>query len=736
MIINEKKPTIESSEEMKSMMFGVGDLGMLFNILRSKLYSNPVQVICREISCNARDAHREVGSGNKPIQITLPNALEPNLRIKDWGPGISPDRVANIFVNFGASTKRSSNEQTGGWGLGGKSFFAYTDCAVIETIYDGIKYCYSCVIDETKIGKCMEISRTKTKDPNGTEVIIPIKPNDFKAFAEAVEYTTRYFDPRPIIKGGKINYQEMKPIISGNDWALCPSSGYDVSCRLIIDGVEYPLVHTSLKDWQNLKLLQSHNYQVLLHFKTGELSLSASREAVHLDDETEAKITKRLIVSYNEIREQIQSKIDKSTTFLEANNAYTGLHSTLPAITKPMNLKWNGKALYTVMSFYGCDKWIKGSTFGSNPGIHFGNLTKLPTIYINDLPIDSKADYGYATLNREVLNSFFENIKETSAYIISTDPVSLEKYTKQFSLDQYDLKKLSDHIKIKEKKEYIPRITIFKLKDDNDSSSKFLRVKYQDYKSDTNEKVICLLKKDRYSNVRTTILNGKTISSHNIAALTGDKKVSIYGIDEKIKNDVKAKVKKETVLTKLDLKEKKPAKKEDKIKVLFKGAKTLEEYVKECYDETNVDYAKIKAISAILGDVSYGSIFNNFDTFDSRTNATITKCLTDKNSILFKGLQKMQELNRFKNDNWNKLVAYETMVKPISETEVKDWRKKNEDDDLMHMSKVISQRYPLLAYLNSYSVKIEEVCDYINLVEQVKGKDIDNKNNKETNNGK
>src|SRR5271163_3034575 len=127
MKLNETKPYYESSGDLEEHFFSIKDQGMIFDILRSKMYSNPILAICREITSNARDAHREVGKANVPIHIQLPSNLQPEYRIKDYGPGISPDRMLNIFIKYTASTKRDDNIQTGGFGLGAKTPFAYSD---------------------------------------------------------------------------------------------------------------------------------------------------------------------------------------------------------------------------------------------------------------------------------------------------------------------------------------------------------------------------------------------------------------------------------------------------------------------------------------------------------------------------------------------------------------------------------------------------------------------------------
>jgi len=140
--------------------------GFIFDLLRSKIYSDPIGSICREVTCNARDSMREAGKANIPIEITLPTYLSPMLHIKDNGVGISPDRMENIFVKYASSTKRNDNTQTGAFGIGAKTPFAYSDTFSIVTNFNSIKYTYSAFIDETKVGKIALIDKIPTDDIN------------------------------------------------------------------------------------------------------------------------------------------------------------------------------------------------------------------------------------------------------------------------------------------------------------------------------------------------------------------------------------------------------------------------------------------------------------------------------------------------------------------------------------------------------------------------------------------
>ena len=245
MILNTIKPNIETSDSLEAKFFSVGDIGMIFEVLRNKMYSDPIRAIAREYCTNSLDAHREVGKYDEPIEITLPTTFDPFLRIKDWGPGISPDRMENVFIKYGASTKRDNNIQIGSFGLGCKVFFSYGDAFNIETIFNNVKYNYVCYIDETKVGKLSLMEQTPTEDGNGTTIIIPVNGKDFNKFADDIEFVTRHWKVKPIIKGRKISYTEIVPTLSGNKYVITKSDSYNTirDIKVIIDGIRILLTH-------------------------------------------------------------------------------------------------------------------------------------------------------------------------------------------------------------------------------------------------------------------------------------------------------------------------------------------------------------------------------------------------------------------------------------------------------------------------------------------------------------
>jgi hypothetical protein len=690
MILNDKKPSLEMSDVMKATAFSVGDLGMLFDILRSKLYSNPIQVICREISCNARDAHREVGTPNKPIQITLPTASDPNLRIKDWGPGLSQERVETIFVKFGSSTKRDTNEQTGAWGLGGKSPFAYTDQFAIETIHQGVKYCYSAIIDPTKVGKLINTSKIATTETNGTEVIIPIQSKDFRTFIEGIEYTTRWFKPSPSIKGGKISYQKPNVIVEGKNWSITESFSYNRNVRLLIDGIEYPLDFTALSGYRSLKILNEIQGDVSLSFNTGDLSLSASREAVHLDEATEKKITARLKSTYEDLKASIQANIDKCKTLKEAGKYYaSNVCNTFPSLH---GLQWKGITL-TASIYPGraCTFTRTNKTSAGLSTLYYRNSDDWGDIYLNDVvpyhlitkamvePI-FKADKSLSKIMVISSSEYYAKDKELLPETLEAIKKSIKGLAKNINAKELEAQYLSDFIEAPKPKEPpVPRMSVFKLE-----GKKFCRVAYKTIAKDTNEKVLCSLTKDKYSITRYAATDKQSLYPADLAVLAADKKVSIYGLDKSVAVD--------------------------KVKKHFKNFKPLKDFITSAYTDSTIDYVKIAALQWVRSNAYFGNISSHFHK---------NVALDNKASPLIEIFKKQDEQNTFLIKHQPSLVAYENFVKKIPQTEIDAWLKKNPEENLTKSINDIRSLYPLLECVG-YGSKRSDIVQYVNAIDYMK----------------
>lgn len=156
----------------ESISFGVSEDPMFFKMLYSSLYSDPRRAAFREPLCNAWDANIDNGMENTPLQITI---TEESVTFKDSGKGIPHDRIREVYLTLGKSTKVEDSAQTGGFGLGCKAPFAYADHFEVRSHCDGICTIYRMLkVDPANGGKpgASVIAQFPTKE-TGLIVTIP-----------------------------------------------------------------------------------------------------------------------------------------------------------------------------------------------------------------------------------------------------------------------------------------------------------------------------------------------------------------------------------------------------------------------------------------------------------------------------------------------------------------------------------------------------------------------------------
>lgn len=256
----------------------------------TRLYEDPELAVVREYSTNARDSHIEAGQ-TRPIEVTTPTFDEPQLIIQDFGIGMSIDDLRRTYSQYGASTKRESNDVQGMLGLGSKSALAYTDQFTLEAIRDGVA-CTVVVYQDAGSPKLKVVDEYTTDQPNGVKVSIPAKPTN-QMLVKAKKFFS-FWDPDHVL----LNGQPPEPFegirVSDTFTLVKDQHGSD---RVLMGNVAYPTSYLKIK---NLK----SNVYVVAKVGMGEVSFTPNREALELDETT----NKRLIA----LREQFVEDLDKA----------------------------------------------------------------------------------------------------------------------------------------------------------------------------------------------------------------------------------------------------------------------------------------------------------------------------------------------------------------------------------------------------------------------------------------
>lgn len=313
MKLNQAEKTFESNAEVESQDFTIGDVSVVIEILRNKLYRRKIPTLCQEYISNARDAMREVNNNKDRIEVTLPSTFAPTFKVRDFGPGISPDRMYNVFIKYASSTKRTTNKQTGGFGIGAKSAWSYTESFSIVTYIDGTQRNYVAHIGANNNGRLDYLGDAPSSEANGTEIQIPVSPKDIQEFKTAAfratyfwreEEKPKFVNLHQIDKDQTLRVQgEMIGNIEINNELpsyILPSDN-DTSIVASIDGIPYMIDSSLIEKLVNLgKLHDSISGQLVIHVPNGELEVSASREEISDSKFTQDNLDK-LAAKYHKI---------------------------------------------------------------------------------------------------------------------------------------------------------------------------------------------------------------------------------------------------------------------------------------------------------------------------------------------------------------------------------------------------------------------------------------------------
>jgi len=360
-------PTIRNQEvktnatgETMSMGLDAEDIQHLLPILRDSLYANKILAPIREYSTNARDSHTAFGKAGRPIRVTLPTRFEPEFRIRDFGTSLSLDEVKNTYLKYCKSTKRTSNDFNGVYGLGCKSAFAYTDQFTVITYLDG----QQTIINIPISGEAQVIAQVPTTEEQGLEIVIPVNIKDVDAWHEEAMAFYAYWSVRPTIVNQRQDLFEkffsplqIKPIFSQDDWEVRPG-GYNNRSKAVavMSYVPYPINWETVK--RNFSEEQTQKYGKILGFvennyvtfmfSNGTADFTPSREALQYTETTLASICHKLDKISDAIEKIISERISSATNL------------------------WEAKCLY--------NKVFNGSSYDRTEGNFYGNLGQIQTM--------------------------------------------------------------------------------------------------------------------------------------------------------------------------------------------------------------------------------------------------------------------------------------------------------------------------------------------------------------------
>lgn len=347
-------------------------------VLIGALYKDRKKAIVRELSTNAVDAHVDAGTTHIPFEVKLPNQFNTEFRIRDFGTGMSKEKimgdeengVQGLYNTFFASDKTNSNDAVGCLGLGSKSPLGYVNSFSVTSWYGGYKKVYVVGMGADGIPEVNLFHSESSREPTGIEVSFAVKPEDCAEFERKAREVYKYFKYKPKVTGlnGNFTFDKVEYRIQSDDksWGIAGDKSIATMGHIAypIDAAHFETKHDSGNVHANApNRYQSRNYYgygqnnyqkllaagVHLEFDIGDLEMTPGREDLQYTKQTIDAIKAKLDKVIAEIGVLVSKKFTDAPNLWEARKLYVNLMSgELRPISDMVNIAgatWKGHKL-------------------------------------------------------------------------------------------------------------------------------------------------------------------------------------------------------------------------------------------------------------------------------------------------------------------------------------------------------------------------------------------------------
>lgn len=316
MKFNAARKTVTSVGEISSKKIKMSFNQKASRLIFGQIYPDIKKAIVRELFTNAWDSQKIANTLHIPIDIHLPSTWEPYFSIRDYGVGMSPEVIDDVYSIIFESTKDQSNEEAGQWGMGSKSPWGYTDSFSLTSYIDGKYWYYELYIDSSGEPLISLKSTGETTEPNGVEVSLGVREEDFDVFKEHVErFALGANTPVNVNRKRFINQKEI--FLQGDGWQFYKEDGptqIRMGCVLYSLNENYLRSFSSIS-YDTLRLLKK---PFVLDFAIGDFEVTGSREDIIYTREAVDKIVEKVEKAAEEFKEKAFIDIQNSSSYAEA----------------------------------------------------------------------------------------------------------------------------------------------------------------------------------------------------------------------------------------------------------------------------------------------------------------------------------------------------------------------------------------------------------------------------------
>lgn len=319
--VKEAKVTTNLSQEnVTAMSISVDGMEHIMTLL-TNLYKDPELAVIREYYTNAVDAHTEAGV-KRHVEISLPTWDDPIYKVQDFGVGMSKDDIVNIYAQYGASTKRNTNDQVGAFGLGCKSALTITQQFTLVSVKNGMKTTALVAKSESGVNTVNIVSNVETSEGNGTTIKIPVststysfnsKANKFFAFSPSGSVKVDGVEPEYALDSAQKLENPADP-----DMQIFLKPKADGESYVIMGSVPYALSQAEIElSLSRIGARASRGFVRMPKYfpvPIGSVDLTPSREGLRFTDKTNALIDQYISFIVNDLKEIAVKELDAQST--------------------------------------------------------------------------------------------------------------------------------------------------------------------------------------------------------------------------------------------------------------------------------------------------------------------------------------------------------------------------------------------------------------------------------------
>lgn len=291
-MIQEKDNSFISNNK-KGNVCAIRNDSAVYQLLSDGLYSDKVTAVVRELCSNAYDSHVAAGKADVPFKVTIPTAMHHFFEVEDEGVGMDDHTVKNVFAGIFNSSKRNTNSEVGGFGLGSKTPFILNDNFHIRVRHNGRERHYTAYKQDSIPYITDAISDEPTTEHNGVKIIIPVAPKFKSDFIERIKQVIRWYDVTPVIVNpATIDLDDVHPnnIEVGHVGIVnecnCGMVAENAPIYLLMGCVLYPLSIDDCEYARLNKMLFTSRERIIVHAPIGAVDVTPSREKLSYSDRT------------------------------------------------------------------------------------------------------------------------------------------------------------------------------------------------------------------------------------------------------------------------------------------------------------------------------------------------------------------------------------------------------------------------------------------------------------------